>query len=138
MNITQAHNLTRSFLLASRRCMESRPLHHGQEEMLAIPGIVCLAISIEIGLKAIILSEGGSSSGHKLDKLFEKISDDTQNMIIQEVGLDQTQFAKSLSLASDTFVEWRYIYEQGYTQVDVQFLNNLANAIQKAAAKVKK
>lgn len=97
-----------------------------------------MAISIEIGLKAIILSEGGSSSGHKLDKLFEKISDDTQNMIIQEVGLDQTQFAKSLSLASDTFVEWRYIYEQGYTQVDVQFLNNLANAIQKAAAKVKK
>lgn len=138
MNINQAHNLANSFLLAARRCMEARSLPTGQVQMLAVPGVACLAFSIEVGLKAIILSEGGSSSGHKLDELFKKTSKVTQNMIVQEVGLDQARFAKSLGAASDVFVEWRYIYEQDYAHADTEFLTKLADAVQKAAANVKK
>jgi hypothetical protein len=138
MNIDQAHNLTYAFLLASRRCMENRPLPNNRIEMLASPAVVCLAFSIEVGLKAIILSEGNTAFGHKFVDLFEKVSLDAQSAIIKEVGRDKSSFEAALQAANNTFTDWRYIYESGGANADIEFLVKLADAIQNSAEAAKK
>ncbi|MDP3110861.1 MAG: hypothetical protein Q8M71_02010 [Thermodesulfovibrionales bacterium] len=138
MNIEQAHNLSRSFLFAFQRCMEARQLPTGQFQLPVVPAVVCAALSVEIGFKAIILSEGNAASGHRIAELFKKISASMQDFIIKEVGLDRLAFTSSLDLVSNAFVEWRYIYEKDGANIDSDFLTKLANATQKATAIVKK
>ena len=138
MNIEQAHNLSRSFVVAFERCMENRPLPNGQFQWPVAPSVVCAAFSIEIGFKAIILSEGGSAAGHELAKLFGKISASTKSLIINETGLNSQAFKAALELMSNAFTEWRYIYEKDNAHIDLEFLKRLLYATQNAAVQVKK
>lgn len=118
--------------------MELRPLPDGQSQMLATPSVVCLAFSIEAGLKAIALSEGGTAAGHKLDLLYASLSATTQAAIEGDVGIDKPAFDAALAGVTNAFDEWRYIYEGSGVNVDIAFLGKLANAVQGAAAKARK
>jgi hypothetical protein len=121
----------RAFWLAFQRCMEQRPLPNGQVEWLFVPAVVCAAFSIEIGFKAIIMSEGNTASQvHELAKLFKEISPAAQDSIVKEVGLDPAAFTAGLESASNAFDQWRYYYEKGSLQANLNFLAKLANATQ--------
>lgn len=134
MNIAQAQNSSRAFYLAFQRCMEQRPLLNGQVQFLVVPAVVCAAFSIELGLKAIVLRAGGSVSGHKLKELFGALEPPTQQLIFAAVGIERQEFDSSLEVASDAFVEWRYIHELESTNVDMEFLSKLSKATQDAIA----
>lgn len=107
---------------------------NSQFQLPIVPAVVCAVFSVEIGFKAIILSEGGAASGHELARLFKKISPVTQNLILREVGLDLAAFNTTLNSISNAFVKWRYIYEKDSAQVDINFVKKLAIATQKVAA----
>ena len=96
-----------------------------------MPAVVCVAFSIEIGFKALILKSGNTPpSDHKLKSLFRLLELATQQAIRAKAGLDEAVFDSSLSAANKAFVEWRYVYEGAAAQADLQFLSNLAKATQ--------
>lgn len=111
---------------------------NGQFQWPMVPAVVCAAVSIEIGFKAITLSEGSTASGHELAKLFKKLSPAAQDLIVKEVGLDRAAFTVALDSVSNAFVEWRYVFEKNSAQVDMGFLTKLANATQTTAASSRK
>lgn len=117
--------------------MDSRPLPNGQFQLPVVPAIVCAAFSVEVGFKAIILSEGGKASGHALADLFTKLSPDIQDFIVQETGCDRAAFDSALVAVSSSFVNWRYVYEQPSAQINIDFLSRLAAATQKASARTR-
>ncbi|WP_129139611.1 hypothetical protein [Modicisalibacter coralii] len=131
MNVTQAKNSSRSFHLACQRTLEQRQTSHGQVEILMVPGVVCAAFSIELGIKAIALGEGTQPTGHKLDKLFGTLSAPEQDAIKESIGLPNTDFQKELEAAAGAFEEWRYIYEGTETvSANLQFLQRFSSAVQ--------
>ena len=134
MNLAQAQNSSTAFYLAYQRCLEQRPLPNGQVQFLAVPAIVCAAFPIELGLKSLVLRAGGAASGHKLKELFGALEPPTQQLIIAAVGLARPEFDSSLEAASNTFVEWRYVYEQESANANIEFLSKLSKATQNAIA----
>src|SRR5438477_11303440 len=111
-NKVQARNQSHAFHLAFERSMEQRQgPGAGQFQMLVVPAIVSLAFSIELGLKALCLDQGGAAHGHQLDKLFSQLAAQTRSTLINDVGLDQNAFDAALAKAAHAFVDWRYIYE---------------------------
>ncbi len=121
MNSEQAKNSSKAFYLAFLRCLEQRSLPDGQVQFLAIPAIVCAAFSIELGLKFLVLQSGNEASGHKLKVLFDKLELPAQQLIVTKVGLPRQEFDANLETASNTFVEWRYVYEQDSANATLSF-----------------
>jgi hypothetical protein len=112
--------------------MEMRPLSADQVQMLIVPGVVCLAFSIELGLKALAEAEGAKSWGHRFAELFNRLSPGLQQSLVGDTGLSRSAFSAELATATDTFVEWRYVHEQSRPRANLQFLQAFARAIQKA------
>jgi len=130
LDIQQAVNTSKAFSLAFDRCQERRPLADGHYEMLMVPAITCLALAVEIGLKAIILRDGGTGRGHSLEKLVGMLSVNRRDTLLRAMGIEEATFAPAISLVSDAFVEWRYIYERDKAHVDLAFLSALNQAVQ--------
>lgn len=133
MNVDQAKNSSKSFHLASERCIEQRPLGPGQVEFLAVPAIVCEAFAIELGLKTLIMRKSNSTKikGHNLAELFGKLFTSEQMTLVNKVGLSEIDFRKELVAASTAFEEWRYIFEASTQKsVNAQFLKTLSTAVQ--------
>ncbi len=130
MNVEQAEHLARSFGNASRRCEDQHHLPNGQIKMLIVPAIVCAALSIEIGIKSLILKAGGSPWGHNLSELFEQLPGTVKDSIIATVGGDRTQFMPSLAAVAHSFAEWRYIYERSATDINLTFFRALQKAVE--------
>jgi hypothetical protein len=96
-----------------------------------VPGVVCVAFAIELGIKAIALAEGAQPKGHELDKLFGTLSAPEQNAIKESLGLPDPDFQKELKAAAGAFVEWRYIYEATETvSANLAFLQSFSTAVQ--------
>lgn len=131
MNVDQAKNSSRNFHLACQRALELRQTGQGQIESLVVPGVVCAAFAIELGIKAIALGEGTQPRGHGLDELFGILSVPEQNAIKDSIGLPDPDFQKELKVAAGAFVEWRYIYEATETvSANLQFLQKFSSAVQ--------
>ena len=133
MNVDQAKNSSRSFHLASGRCIEQRPIGPGQVEFLAVPAIVCEAFAVELGLKTLIMRKGGSKKvkGHNLAELFGKLFTSEQMALINAVGLPETNFREELVSVSTVFEDWRYVFEASTQKtVNTQFLKTLSTAVQ--------
>jgi hypothetical protein len=127
-------NQSRAFFLAFERCMERRRLPGGTFQMLVVPATVCLAFSIELGLKSLAVAEGASPWGHALAKLFGTLTPTAQEMLVKDVGLTRAQFDAALAAASNTFEDWRYVHEPQPTNphAEIAFLEALGRAVQKA------
>ena len=96
-----------------------------------IPGVVCLAFSVELGLKAVILAAQPSATGHKLEALFGLLTPEDQASVIQHSGYERQRFELELEAVSNAFVEWRYIHEKpGLQSISVQFLLLIRSAIE--------
>lgn len=101
-----------------------------------VPAVVCLAFSIELGFKAILVGCGKPSEGHKFVELFGKLPLEIQVEIQRLVVGEDNGFESSLTLVSNAFVEWRYIFEEpGYHSIDVDFLSKLHDAVTQIAEK---
>jgi hypothetical protein len=122
-------NTANSFILAADRCLEQRPLPSGQFQMLMVPAIVCRAFAIELYFKGIITLENGSASrDHDLSTLFSCLSSNSQLALRTNLSLDEAEFAQKLNGISGAFVEWRYIFESQSSNLDLAFLEGLAQA----------
>jgi hypothetical protein len=111
--------------------MEQRRLSGQQVQVLLIPAVVCAALSIELGFKALLFSSQCPVTGHALDKLFESLLVDFQEAIVTDVGITRPEFVKSLGLVVNVFVDWRYIYEKiDDVNLNLDFLKKLADATQ--------
>ena len=128
-----ARGQSRVFFLAARRCNEFERLPSGRLRFLFVPTLVCYALCIELGLKALTLYEiGKAPRGHDLKKLFSTLPRALQARIVDDTGADAKRFESDLDLVRNVFEEWRYIYEKGHAvDTDLGFLQRLATAIQK-------
>jgi HEPN domain-containing protein len=94
-----------------------------------IPGVVLLALSIEISLKALInLEREENTTGHVLRALFDGVSRESQEAIRVRLGMTEAQLHEKTDAASNAFNHWRYIFEKGHSAVDVEFLKAMATA----------
>jgi hypothetical protein len=121
-----------SFWLAAARNMEQRRINPTQLQMLLIPGVVCLAFSIELGIKAILLRTSQPPRTHNLKRLFALLPANIQEEIVAASGKSRTIFDAALLEAAHVFEEWRYVYDMEDPQVDLAFLNSLADAVHTA------
>ena len=122
-----------SFLQAYRRCID--PAGQG----LGTPALICAALSAELGLKA-ILSSNGISFGreHNLRKLLDLVPPDDRTRIVEIASESYAAFEEELTKAAMAFIEWRYIYEsEGPKEVNVFFVGALANAINQRIAEIR-
>ena len=99
-----------------------------------VPAVVCLAFSIELGFKAILVGCDKPSEGHKFVELFGLLPSEIQDEIERLVVGKDSGFEGSLTLVSNAFVEWRYIFEEpGYHSIDVEFLTKLHAVVTQVA-----
>lgn len=126
--------LANSFLLAAKRCSEQTQLPSGDMAWPVVPGVVCTAFAVELHVKAILTTEKNESTGHELDKLFSKLSKDSQSVLQQRLALTESEFSRKIHEVSGAFVEWRYVYEsQQNRRLDTEFLSRLAHEVKKLA-----
>jgi hypothetical protein len=98
------------------------PADNGLKNAL-IPAVVCLAFSIELGLKSILLGCNKPSEGHKFVELFNKLPNEIKAEIESLVPSNGNEFSHRLAAVSNAFVEWRYIFEEsGYHSIDIEFM----------------
>ncbi len=127
-----ARDQSRVFFRAAQRCNEFRPLPSDHLQFLFVPSLVCYAFSIEVGLKALSVFEGGKATrGHDLKKLFRALSPKLQAQIVRDTGYPKF-FDSDLDLVHDVFDVWRYVYENHPVDTDLGFLQRFAAAVQKA------
>ncbi len=131
MNISHAKHSSRSFHLASQRALEQRQIAPEQIEVLMVPGLVCEAFAVELGIKALVLAKGKSLKCHDLEKLFDALDDAEQTAIEAFVGISGSEFREQLQLVAFAFQDWRYIYEkQEEVSINFDFLQQLSYAVQ--------
>ncbi len=106
------------------------PIHDGILTSIVVPGIVCLAFSVELELKAMLLTLHllPLKPEHNLFKLFNRLPDYVQADVLQLCSARQPSFCKSLKEVSESFVTWRYSYEHGLLEVNLAFLQDLSKA----------
>ena len=105
------------------------PANNGVKNAI-VPGVVCLAFSIELALKAILVGRNSSSGGHHYVDLFAKLPDEIKTEIERLTIGDEGSFTNRLEAVSNAFVEWRYIFEEpGYHSIDIEFLAKLYAAV---------
>jgi hypothetical protein len=122
-------NSARAFQLASQRCFEQRQISSTQIEGLPVPAIVCTAFSVELGMKALLLSQGDKAWGHDLFELFNGLTQGAQDSIVVQVGLPRSEFDAKLRKIAKAFEQWRYVYEATKdVQIDAAFLSKFAVA----------
>ena len=129
MDLKRAKDTANSFWQSAARCLEQRRISPTHFNMPIVPGVVCAAFSIELGLKTLI---GGSSTppkSHNLEKLFSLVPANTQDQIVAGCASTRASFDASLSLVANAFEDWRYIYEQETVQLDMAFLQRLSDAV---------
>ena len=98
-----------------------------------IKDIVFRSYIIEIGLKAILAYENKKGTCHKLDKLFNLYSLETQKALAVKSNYSLDELKSKLHDNAMIFVEWRYFYEiieTGKTlNSDDEFLNQLLDVL---------
>lgn len=130
MNGNSIKQLSSAFFLASERCLTEKNDGEICQSIILVPGIVCLAFSIELGLKAILALQDQPTKGHNIFELFSKISPEKQLQIIERIGLGKDEFDIKLKKAADVFTQWRYVYEHEQVEASLGFLDNLARSVQ--------
>ena len=137
MSPAATFQVSRTFYRGYELCYGSGLPSHGGHDNAIIPGIVCLAFSIELGLKSLLQAVGDSAHRHNLKDFFDRLSDVEKEEVICEAGIEDGSFHENLALIADAFIKWRYIYEQpGFHSISEPFMSTLSQAV-RAVAKPK-
>lgn len=91
--------------------------------------VILISLACEIGLKALLSYEGKPLHGHYLNDLFNKLSPETQECIIQHTSYDLIYFNKTLLENKDHFIKWRYYYESNDLSINYDFMFKLFYSI---------
>ena len=112
-NPVSIYHLGQSFFLAGNRCLLNIDVAPGIMQCLTSPGVVNLCTAIELFLKALIVSSGGTPrKTHKLVELFAASPADTQEAIRLRFNAQiNPTLDELLSQVSDYFVQVRYGHE---------------------------
>lgn len=129
-------NVAKSFILAAERCELTKKISETQLEMLLVPAITNRAFAIELYLKAILLSENKEEEGHRLDKLYKKLTADNKKRIVDTLGVEESKFERDIGSISNTFMKWRYIHEVQEASLNLDFLKNLSYAVKQVHEKI--
>ena len=110
-------------LLGYELCIGSGlPAENGRPNA-TVSGIVCLAFSVELAIKSLLMSAAQPAHGHRLDALFYELPQADQQAIMAEIGMEPQVLQEQLTVAANAFVEWRYIYESpGRHSINAAFL----------------
>ncbi|WP_299342571.1 HEPN domain-containing protein [uncultured Pseudoxanthomonas sp.] len=123
-----------------------------------VPAIVCLAFSVELAFKALIVADGREPGQiHDLRDLFGKLPSVLQDEIVQwcigkepeggfkmsddklvvSVQSPRDNFEFALSRASGAFHQWRYVFEpkNANAQFDNRFMSRLGQVCQTILAR---
>lgn len=113
----------KSFYLAAERCLEFR-----ENKILLIPSIVNCAFACELYIKC-ILNKSNINFGkqHSLEKLFALLPENTKNKVVKNIA--DEDFNKNLQNISNTFIEWRYLYERDTATCEINFLMNFTKIL---------
>ena len=129
MDQKRAKDTANSFWMASARCMEQRRISPTQFNMPLVPGVVCAAFSIELGFKSLVARTASPPKTHDLKKLFELLPQATQDRIVTACSPTRAVFNMSIAAVANVFEEWRYVYEQDKVELDMAFLQRLADTV---------
>ena len=115
------------------RCLAPRVMANGFAQIAAAPGVTCLAFAAELYLKVLHTLSGPTPHGHRLQDLFEPLSQTLRKSIEgrYERLTDPiaVNFSKDLEGISNTFVLWRYVFESDETHLYVEHLQYFAKAV---------
>jgi hypothetical protein len=120
-----------------------------------VPLIVCATFSVELYLKSLIWHETGAPArGHNLETLFSLLSQTRkariQHYYEQVVSRDRSSieanpapghgpgsadFCNAMKVASDGFVDWRYVYERNMAE-GPNLANYIAFAVRQAIIEI--
>jgi len=99
--------------------------------IIGTPLLVNAAFAAELALKRLIeRATGKPARGHKIRDLWGQIDPTVQAKVVPlvcaPIPLDVSRFDEYLDKCSNTFVEWRYMYEKSDNFSNYLFLMNLA------------
>jgi HEPN domain-containing protein len=112
-----AFDTAAAFHEAALRCLtEVKDPNTGRVVMPLSPAIANAGLASELYLKALALSNGEKPWGHDLHELFNKKLNDEQRQKITDrylaiTKLDRERLNEHLVSISDSFTQWRYIFE---------------------------
>lgn len=85
--------------------------------------MVLLSFACELGLKTLILKDGGKpKKGHNLNDLVACVDARIKHVIFDTMEMNELSFDECISKNSDSFVKWRYFTESIPLRADIQFL----------------
>ena len=119
-----------AFYEAGRRCgtpakASIPPFKEGVE--LGAPTVACLAFSIELFLKLLLLLETGTyDREHELDEIFEKLPSGVKEQIERNCRSDVQYYLKQ---AQKAFVQWRYQHEYEFLIASPENLAEISVAL---------
>lgn len=86
---------------------------------------IIYSLICEIGIKALLTYEGKFVKEHHLDKLFNQLSGELQDIISNNTEYDLNSFKKELSKNSTHFIKWRYYYDEDCEVFNAKFITQL-------------
>lgn len=105
---------------------------HGKGTPIAsfyIGCVILISIACEIGLKALLVLENKHPHGHYLNELFNELSSQMQESIMQCTSCEPDYFNKELLKNKDNFIKWRYYYESSQLTANYGFILKLFYSI---------
>ena len=101
-------------------------------KVLYIAAMTNIAFSCEMYLKTLYYIENKKyKKGHKLNELFNSLSEELKSRIIEKMSYDKLDFQAKLISHSNAFEKWRYYHEWTKTSetIDFSFLEDFANSL---------
>ena len=131
----QIFNLAIAFHEAALRSAEGiEDIETGATVSPTSPMIVNFGFAAELYLKALLsLTTSQTIKNHRLNVIFQRLPSCDQTAIAAKYhllnGRHTKQLLSDILSFSHAFVEWRYIYEQGTIQINVQCLVHFCQAV---------
>jgi hypothetical protein len=125
-----------SFLTSTQMLKDNLELNPSPTNPIGVALVVNGAFAVELALKRILEGASGSAvRGHELRKLWNKLDPSVQSkitpLVCSQIPLPMSRFDEYLDKCSNTFVDWRYMYEKPDNFTNYLFLFHLANELSK-------
>lgn len=91
-----------------------------------VPEIVNMAFACEVFLKTLIVLDGKEQRGHQIKVLWDALDTENRVAIVERIidgtNVKEEEIAERIDDISNSFTEWRYLYEVPGLSVHIGFL----------------
>lgn len=142
LDIKEMFQEANDFNRVASLCEENIDISTGFSRKFAIQEIVNRAFACEIFLKALCVSfKINYMQCHNLKELFQSLPPETREKIYTEILSqiklsERTTFDALIQNISNSFYNWRYIYEVDTALVNISFLKVFAEAVREIACQI--